>query len=202
MSIEVKIIIISIIIFIIFFILTCNFFGYFIGRSIIFRQPKYNRLLYELKFRVFTKEWFDKLNYKIENIKSKIDNLPLKLYIFMPKNKITKKLIIFSHGMASNHSAGLKIAKFYLENGFTFLTYDVRGWGDNYLTSKTTLGFLEKDDLFSIIKYIKNKYNFKKIFLHGESLGGKITLEYAVKYDHLKYIDGYIEDSVIRFCII
>ncbi len=165
------------------------------GRILIYKKPIFDRQLLELKYRVYDRKWLERININIVNIKSKIDGVPLKLYICSNTKKINKTIIIFHHGVSADHTVGFKHAHYYLKKNFTFICFDSRGWGDNIENSYTTFGILETKDLLTITKYIKEKFSPKKIILHGESMGGRTVLGYASNYDQLGYVDAYIEDG-------
>jgi fermentation-respiration switch protein FrsA (DUF1100 family) len=88
----------------------------------------------------------------------------------------SNKFLIYTHGWANNRLSGLKYMDPYLDEGYNFYMYDLRGCGENenYLIS---MGENESSDLLQIIRALKESYDYDiSISLHGESLGGFSSL--------------------------
>jgi fermentation-respiration switch protein FrsA (DUF1100 family) len=93
---------------------------------------------------------------------------------------ISNKFVIYSHGWSNNRYSGLKYLDPYLNKGFNFFMYDLRGCGQNekFLCS---MGENESADLLEIIDLLSDKYGQDiQISLHGESLGSFSSL-YVLK---------------------
>jgi hypothetical protein len=88
----------------------------------------------------------------------------------------SNKFVIYTHGWGNNRLSGLKYMDPYLEEGYNFYMYDLRGSGENsdFLVS---MGENESFDLLQIIKALRERYdNDINISLHGESLGAFSSL--------------------------
>lgn len=180
---------------VVLFLIVFICFGFIVGRFVIYRKTFLDRQKVELKYKIYTKKWLKNLNQEIIQINSSSDSIPLRLHIIKPKNKITKKVVVFHHGVTASHVVGYKHAKYYFKKNYTFVSYDSRGWGDNLYNGNCTFGILEKLDLLDVVKYLHSNYKINEMLLHGESMGGKTVLEYATHYDDLGYVQGYIVDS-------
>lgn len=100
--------------------------------------------------------------------------------LYRPNTNKKVPLIIFCHGLGSNHSSGEKYAKHYLKLGYAFYEFDFRNGGKlsksgNDMTKMSVM--TEVDDLLEITKEIK-KWDFidqDNIILLGASQGGLVS---------------------------
>lgn len=138
----------------------------------------------------FTLEKYEKYVKQELSVESKY-GYTLKGFSLRNNNKHSEKVIVFSHGVGTNCISSIKYAQLFLDDGWDVIIYDHRRHG-NSLGKSTTYGFYEKDDLNSVITYVKNMYKSDiKIGLHGESLGSSIAIQYAGVYGD---VDFYIFD--------
>lgn len=112
------------------------------------------------------------------NIKIKsVDNYELSLNIYEVKNPSGFVQII--HGMQEHQNRYNFIAKKLNESGYTVITSDVRGHGEN----APLLGFFSEDNGYKLVledqkvitKYIKEKFNTEKVIILSHSMGTIIT---------------------------
>ena len=89
------------------------------------------------------------------------------------------KTVIFSHNYGSNREmieiSGLYFARYLVENGYNVVMFDYAGSGRSE-GSKYTMGHEEKDELLSVIKYIKETKKSTKIALHGWAFGAAAAI--------------------------
>ena len=90
--------------------------------------------------------------------------------------------IILSHGYSANRSELLTLAFELWKAGYNVLVYDLRGHGESPV-KWSGLGTYEKDDLFSAIKFLRNRTNETgqplldgRIGLYGVDIGGYTSL--------------------------
>ncbi|RUM50152.1 MAG: hypothetical protein DSY47_02400 [Hydrogenothermus sp.] len=130
-----------------------------------------------------------------------VKDLPLKEISLITKDNITikgwfaennsKNAVILVHGIVENRSFMNRLTKFYFENGFSVLAIDLRNHGKSEKT-KTTLGYNERLDVLSAVKFLKEK-NFKKIIIHAVSMGAVASI--LAKNENPNDIDFIIADS-------
>ena len=96
--------------------------------------------------------------------------------------KPSERIIIFSHGNASDNSTMLSYLKYLSDNlALNVIGYDYLGYGlsvgepneDNCYTS-----------LYNVVKYATSELNFKQpdIFLMGQSLGTGVVINFAYRH--------------------
>lgn len=100
-------------------------------------------------------------------------------------------LLVLNHGYGSSHKSLQYVAN-YLKNNFTCLLWDERGQGDSdkplgisYEETRKSYTIEQfADDLYNVLKSLNyfQKDPSEKIFMYGHSMGGMISLMYAVKY--------------------
>jgi pimeloyl-ACP methyl ester carboxylesterase len=90
--------------------------------------------------------------------------------------------IILSHGYGANRSELLTLSFELWKAGYNVLVYDLRGHGESPV-KWSGLGTYEKDDLFSAIKFLRNRTNETgqplldgRIGLYGVDIGGYTSL--------------------------
>ncbi len=103
-----------------------------------------------------------------------------------------KALMLCVPGLGLHHRAFQSFAERIVDQGFTVVSFDVRGFGA-YMQSK---GHDHLDmnaclnDLISIIGLIRRDYKGKPVFLLGESMGGALALR--VVADQPDLVDGLV----------
>ena len=110
------------------------------------------------------------LKYKDVEFKSE-DGTLLKGYLVKAKN--TKGLIILSHGYSYDKQSMLPAAKELYKHDYSSLLFDYRAHGESG-GHKTTIGFLEQEDLISAIDFAK--HFSKKIGVFGISMGAATSI--------------------------
>jgi len=94
-----------------------------------------------------------------------------------------KALMLCVHGLGLHHRAFQSFAERIIGQGFTVVSFDVRGFGafmqakgHDHLDMDACV-----DDLISVIGLIKRDYPGKPVFLLGESMGGALALRIAAE---------------------
>ena len=86
------------------------------------------------------------------------------------------KYVIISHGYTDNRFGALKYARFYLEQGWNCVIYDLRGHGLDAPTF-CTFTVRERKDLRAMIMDSRERYPNASLFgIHGESLGAATSV--------------------------
>lgn len=158
--------------------------GYFVGWKLC--HPK----------RYKVKGTPEEYSLPFQNVTFKSNDGKTRLNGWMMSTKNATGTIIFSHGYrgsrtkAPTHS--LKLAKFYLENGYNVLMFDYRNAGES-AGKLSTVGLMETEDLIGAIDYIKRNKK-SKIVLIGWSTGGSSALMAAAK----RSVDAIITDSAFH----
>ncbi len=128
---------------------------------------------------LFTKEKFD-LKYK--NFKIPFKKKFLDGYLYYKDIKYKNKLIIFAHGMWSNHESYMQDIAYYALQGYMVFSFDYYGVAKS--EGKTIRGFGNSiKSLDYAIRYIKNDAELKdkELYVIGHSWGGFATIN-IVKY--------------------
>ena len=138
--------------------------------------------------------WYDGLAKEDYTVKSYDGYV---LHVQLLKNKENSgKYVIISHGYTDNRLGALKYARFYLEQGFNAVIYDLRGHGLNEDTF-CTYSVKESRDLLALIKDTRERYaDLEVLGLHGESLGAATTascLQYKPEVDFAVADCGFSE---------
>lgn len=111
----------------------------------------------------------------------------------------TDTTLIFLHGIASTHQTVLQSAQsIHNKTGWQVLVPDLRGHG-NSGGAAFDLAYIGQyeDDLEDLILFLNEKRQMKgdsvehKLVIGGHSMGGGITLRYALK-DNQPKVDGYL----------
>jgi fermentation-respiration switch protein FrsA (DUF1100 family) len=101
------------------------------------------------------------------------------------------KTVIFSHNYGSNREmieiSGLYFARYLVESGYNVVMFDYAGSGSSE-GSKYTMGHEEKDELLSVIKYIKETKKQNKIALHGWAYGAAAAILAGAESDDVTAI--------------
>lgn len=86
--------------------------------------------------------------------------------------------IIFIHGNDVDHTVWRCQEKFFLEQGYQTVSYDLRGFGLSSKPGGSLAPSVHAQDLHVLIQ----KLDFKQVILVGWSTGGMVAQEYALKY--------------------
>lgn len=120
----------------------------------------------------FPEEYIDALSYEPLNLKSP--------YGYMIKGRIypnkSDRFIIIVHGITMNIYGALKYLPFFYRKGFNVVVFDLRNHGETG-GDTTTYGHFEKWDLATVTDHLYKVYgNEISVGLHGESMGGTISM--------------------------
>ncbi len=113
-------------------------------------------------------------NIKEETIKNTVDDYDFKISTFNMDQ--AGDVFIFLHGMGGGGDTMDPLAKTFLDNGYSSIVYDQMNSGSHPI-KKNAFGVKEKNDLISLIDYIKENYPNKKINLFAESYGASTVLQ-------------------------
>jgi fermentation-respiration switch protein FrsA (DUF1100 family) len=83
--------------------------------------------------------------------------------------------VVYCHGNAGNKLEGLVAADVLISAGMDLLTFDFSGCG-NSEGQWVTLGWKERDDLNSVLIYLKDQGRTSKVALWGRSMGASTIL--------------------------
>ncbi len=116
--------------------------------------------------------------------------------MIIPENEI-KGIVQVSHGMCEYFGRYIDFAEYLAEHGFLVCGNDHLGHGDSVNTAEE-LGYFSEtngwhnavEDLYTLTKIIKEKYNNIPFFLFGHSMGSFIARAYSVI--HGENLDGAI----------
>ena len=174
-----KIVLISLAVFIVL-----NLLGAAIGTSTSITHPKrasYDEVINEMQEAGVWGNFssYDKEDYIVKGL----DGYELHCSkISTPETVGTGKYLIYSHGHQSNMYAGSKYCDAFIELGFTYIIYDLRGHGPQNEKAICSMGGYEGQDLNYIIEDTYSRYGDVKLLgLHGESMGASTTLN-ALRY--------------------
>ena len=122
--------------------------------------------------------------YTIETVSLKSThyehNIPVD---FIYEDKNSTDIVIMVHGLGDNRYSNYPIAEFFLENGYSVITYDQRSTNEN-TAEKTTFGYMEKYDLIDCINYAKEFAKGNRVIIWGTSYGA-VTAIQAVTHNGL-----------------
>jgi fermentation-respiration switch protein FrsA (DUF1100 family) len=99
---------------------------------------------------------------------------------FIPSTKgITKRTVVFAHGVTSSLLGMLKYTDMFRRWGFNVLVYDHRRHGLSG-GADTTFGFYEKYDLKAAVDWVFNRFGSSStVGVFGESMGAATALQHA-----------------------
>lgn len=99
---------------------------------------------------------------------------------------VARETIIFLHANSSSRLIIKNYVDIFLPY-FDLLSFDFAGCGLSE-GQYVTLGYNEKEDLYSVISRVREKYGVRDIILWGRSMGAATCLLYASKYGGVKAI--------------
>jgi len=108
-----------------------------------------------------------------------------KIFYYLENSFPGRPFVVLLHGLSSNHTTWISIAKILRENQYNYLALDIRGHGHSDKTKNKKLYQIPvfTEDLRQIIV----SEQIKNFILVGYSFGGQIAIDYAAKYpDDLK----------------
>lgn len=140
---------------------------------------------------LYTKEEF---NLMAEPLEFKLGKHLLKGFMYHYDNYDNDKIIIFCHGMWSNHNSYLQDIEYLCRNSYQVFAFDYEGTSISEGKNIRGLGNSLRS-LDYAIKFIKEKYPNKEIYVMGHSWGGFAATN-IVKYH--KDIKGII--AMAPFC--
>ena len=122
-------------------------------------------------------KWFNEIEKEKVSIKSPYG---YKLYVELMKNsKKTNKTIIIVHGYHFNLIGSVKYGEMFLRLGYNVVWYDNCKNG-NSGGKMTTMGYKEKDDLGTVVDFVKEKWGKDQLIeLHGVSMVASTCLMYG-----------------------
>ena len=112
---------------------------------------------------------------------SKYTNGDLKCHYYSRFIENKAPLVIILHGWRSGASSSLPRANIYLEMGYHVVLLEMPSHGKSEWVSKWTAGVAVKG-LTSLMKALSQEEEFNlvsKIYLHGHSMGGFVSLKYS-----------------------
>ncbi|MEX2705869.1 MAG: lysophospholipase [Candidatus Freyrarchaeum guaymaensis] len=117
-----------------------------------------------------------------------------KIYYQFWRPEEVRAVIVGVHGLAEYSGRYAHVADHFANEGIAFYALDHRGHG----LSEGILGYVDAfddyiDDLDTFVDLVREREKGKKLFLLGHSLGGTISIAYAMK--HPEKIDGLILSS-------
>ncbi len=109
------------------------------------------------------------------------DGLKLFYRYWKPSDE-SKSLIIGVHGYAEHSGRYKHVGEFFASNGFAFYMHDLRGHGKSDGERGHVDSFWDFiSDLDQFINHVKDIEKEEKIFLLGHSMGGLISIIYAIE---------------------
>ncbi len=198
-----KIIIGSILTFLIVLIVGGYFVGdyftqYAIGRKpvdlIDDKSPTYVQSEKEILAREIAKEEVEQLINNHLTKEVRIDSFDHEsLYAKIFEND-SNKWVIIVHGYTSSHLDILDIAAKFYEQGYNVLTPDLRAHNESS-GEYISMGYFDAIDIVDWTKYINDNYDDVQIVLHGSSMGAATVMISAGDKDLPNNVVAIVEDS-------
>ena len=120
----------------------------------------------------------------------------LRLAAALQAPETPQAILVLVHGMAEHKERYFPFMTFLSELGFACLITDLRGHGAT-AADKADLGHFDKkgdrllvEDTLAVVRYAKELYPGKKVFLMGHSMGSLIVRCFIKRYD--SEIDGLV----------
>ena len=124
----------------------------------------------------------------------------VKCHYYSRFNENKAPLVIIIHGWRSGASSSLPRANIYINMGYHVVLFEMPSHGKSEWVPKWTAGVAVKG-LTSLMKNLTSKEEFNrvsKMYLHGHSMGGFVSLKYsslAKESKDLPNVSGYILES-------
>ena len=134
------------------------------------------------------------------------DNRPILIDTNFNQNKVSEKVVVFSHGFKGFKDWGPfnKIATEFVKNDFTFVKFN---FSHNGTTIEDPINFVdldafgknnfckELDDLGFVLDWVEEKLRPKEIFLFGHSRGGAISMLKVVEDKRINKVISWASPS-------
>lgn len=120
------------------------------------------------------------------------DSIDIKGYWIKNNSISAKTVIIFIHGIGGCKEHFLNLSKNLVEIGIESILIDSRAHGKSE-GQFCTYGYKEKDDISSVIDFIKDKNDSIRIGIWGNSMGGAIAIQALENDNRIKF--GIIEST-------
>ena len=106
----------------------------------------------------------------------------LKITTFSNYLKSEKGVMIITHGMGEHSMRYTEMSDFYTNEGYTVISFDIRGHGLSEGKRGHTPGFeFLMDDIERVYTQVKKDYPSLPIFLFGHSMGGNLVLNFLLR---------------------
>ena len=106
----------------------------------------------------------------------------LKISTFSNHFKSEKGVIIITHGMGEHSMRYTEMSDFYTNEGYTVISFDIRGHGLSEGKRGHTPGYdFLMDDIERVYTQVKKDYASLPIFLFGHSMGGNLVLNFLLR---------------------
>ena len=106
----------------------------------------------------------------------------LKIATFSNHFKSEKGVIIITHGMGEHSMRYMEMADFYTKEGYTVISFDIRGHGLSEGKRGHTPGYdFLMDNIERVYSQVKKDYPSLPIFLFGHSMGGNLVLNFLLR---------------------
>lgn len=92
--------------------------------------------------------------------------------------------VVYCHGNCGNRLDAIDILEHVLILGMTVFAFDFAGSGVSD-GSRVTLGFTEKQDISSVVSFLRTQADVGRIALWGRSMGASAALLYAQQSPHI-----------------
>ena len=106
----------------------------------------------------------------------------LKIATFSNHFRSEKGVIIITHGMGEHSMRYKEMADFYTNEGYTVISFDIRGHGLSEGKRGHTPGYeFLMDDIERVYAQVRADYPSLPIFLFGHSMGGNLVLNFLLR---------------------
>ena len=120
------------------------------------------------------------------------DSIEIKGYWIKSDTISSKTVIIFIHGIGGCKEHFLNLSKSLIEKGIESILIDSRAHGKSG-GQFCTYGYKEKNDISSVIDFVKNKNDSIRIGIWGNSMGGAIAIQALENDNRIEF--GIIEST-------
>lgn len=111
-------------------------------------------------------------------------------FLFLPNKPVDEiSCVIVSHGFTSSTQSNIHTAIDFVANDIACLIFDFAGGSKISISQgkfEDVSVVTEVDDLENVIKWVRENYNFKDLFLLGSSMGGFVSAIAAAKTKGIK----------------
>lgn len=111
------------------------------------------------------------------------DGITFQVQGWEPEGKKPKALVALVHGIGEHTGRYAHVAKAFTDAGYALVGFDLRGHGKSGGARGHTPSLdAYMQDIRSFFKYLVTRYPDIPHFLYGHSLGGLLSLTYAIQY--------------------